>query len=94
MVPDLRLEESLLKFARVFKLYILIDNRIIMLCSNIYQEQNGEVEGRADNLSDVDIESSTSLQTLAQLCAQNSMHEILEIFIDKIVQNLMSSANS
>ena len=65
-----------------------------MLCSTLYQEQNGEVEGQADNLSDVDTESSTSLQMLAQLCGQQSMPSCLEIFLEKIVQNLMSSANS
>lgn len=31
---------------------------------------------------------------LAQLCGQPSMPACLEIFVDKIVQNLMSSANS
>ena len=33
---DLQLEENLLKFAKVFKMYILIDNRILMMCTNIY----------------------------------------------------------
>ena len=31
---------------------------------------------------------------LAQLCGQQSMPNCLEIFLEKIVQNLMSSANS
>ena len=92
--PELELEASLLNFAKVFKNHVLTDNRILMLCSTLYQEQNGEVEGQADNLSDVDTESSTSLQMLAQLCGQQSMPSCLEIFLEKIVQNLMSSANS
>ena len=58
--PELELEAALLNFAKVFKNYVLTDSRIIMLCSMLYQEQNGEVEGQADNLSDVE-ESSTSL---------------------------------
>ena len=73
---------------------MLTDNRILMLCSTLYQERNGEVEGEADNLSDVDPESSTSLSMLAQLCGQQSMSACLEIFIDKIVHNLMSSTDS
>lgn len=92
--PELELEASLLNFAKVFKNHVLTDNRILMMCSTLYQEQNGEVEGQADNLSDVDQESSSSLQMLAQLLNQNSMQDCLSIFVDKIVQNLMSSANS
>ena len=56
-----------------------------MLCSTLYQEQNGEVEGGYDNLSDVDQESSTSLSMLATLCGQSSIGDCLEIFVDKIV---------
>lgn len=92
--PEIELESSLLAFAKVFKNHVLTDSRVILLCSHLYQEQNGEVEGAYDNGSDVDTESSTSLQMLAQLCGQASMPVCLEIFIDKIVQNLMSSANS
>lgn len=68
--PELELEASLLSFAKVFKNHVLTDSRILMLCSTLYQEQHGEVEGQADNLSDVDSESSTSLQMLAQLCGR------------------------
>ena len=66
--PEAELESSLLAFAKVFKNHVLTDSRIIMLCSTLYQEQNGEVEGQYDNLSDVDTESNTSLSMLAQLC--------------------------
>ena len=30
----------MLNFAKVFKTYILTDSRILMLCSNLYLEQN------------------------------------------------------
>jgi len=92
--PELELEASLLQFAKVFKNHVLTDNRILMMCSTLYQEQNGEVEGQPDNLSDVDQDSSTSQQMLAQLCGQNSIQDCLSIFVDKIVYNLMSLANS
>ena len=68
--PEIELEESLLAFAKMFRNHVLTDSRILMLCSTLYQEQNGEVEGAYDNVGDVDTESATSLQMLAQLCGQ------------------------
>jgi len=67
--PEVELEASLLNFAKVFKNHILTDNRILMLCTTLYAEQNGDIEGQDGNVqNDVDTESSTSLQMLAQLC--------------------------
>lgn len=66
--PEIELESSLLAFAKIFKNHVLTDSRILLLCSHLYQERNGEVEGGYDNVSDVDVESGTSLEMLAQLC--------------------------
>ena len=63
--PEIELEASLLAFAKMFRNNVLTDSRILMLCSTLYQEQNGEVEGGYDSINDVDTESATSLQMLA-----------------------------
>ena len=66
-----------------------------MLCNNIYVEQNGEPEDKGNDIhSDLDHETSTALQMLAQMCGQADMPSCLSLFIEKIVHNLMSSHSS
>ena len=37
---DILLERNLLNFAKIFKTYVLTDSRILMLCADLYEEQN------------------------------------------------------
>ena len=37
---DILLEKNLLTFAKIFKTYVLTDSRILMLCADLYEEQN------------------------------------------------------
>ena len=90
--PELDLESSLLNFAKIFKTHVM-ESRVLILCNTIYVEQMGEVEGQSDSF-DTDFESPHAMQVLAQLCGQTSIQECLQIFTDKIVQNLMSLADS
>ena len=63
-----------------------------MLGSNLSSEP--ESEAALDTIEGVYNESKNAYQMISQLSGQNSMQEVLEIFAQKLVQNLMTSADS
>jgi hypothetical protein len=63
-----------------------------MLGSHLSSEP--ESEAALDTIEGVYNESKNAYQMISQLSGQNSMQEVLEIFAQKLVQNLMTSADS
>lgn len=87
---ETELESSLLSFAAGYKNHVLTDSRLILLGSNLSNEP--EADDALDTLDGVYNESKTAYHMLAQLSGQNNMEEILDIFAQKIISNLMTAA--
>ena len=63
-----------------------------MLGQNLSNEP--ECDDALETFDGVYNESKTAYHMLAQLSGQNNMEEILDIFAQKIISNLMTSASS
>ena len=83
---NVELELSLLSFIAMFKSQVISDISLIALADSLLEE--GREEGSEPTKQD----NNASYDVLARLSGHNTMGEILEMFAQKIIRNLMSSS--
>jgi hypothetical protein len=75
-----------------FKAHILTEPRMVMLGQSMICEP--DANDVLDSLDGVYNESAQAMDKVAQLCGYQNIQTVLDIFAQKIVQNLISSAGS
>ena len=87
------LEMNMVGFAVIFKGFVLTDSRMIALGSHLAESrENGEQSDKVTALGPGNViynESPGAYDMIANLCGHSKMTQVLTIFVDKIVQNLM-----
>lgn len=72
---------------------MLVDSRIIMLGAHLAKPEDVD-DSPIDTLDGIYNETSNGYQALANLAGFTQMEDILSLFADKLVGNLMASAES
>ena len=80
------LEISLLNFALIYKSNVMTDISLISLGDSLLDDNDEEED------SSLKYETKSSYDKLAQLSGYNSMAEVLDVFTQKIISNLMASS--
>ena len=85
----------MLSFALSFKNHILTDSKIISIVANVVDRENDQDEVTVvDSLDNVYNETEKAYKYMAELSGMQSMGEILNIFVQMCISNLMTNEKS
>jgi hypothetical protein len=79
----------------MYKNHVLTDSRCVQIGSRLAEDPTDEErEHFLHSIEGIYAQTDSAFQALAQITGYQNMSEILTIFAEKIVSNLMTSANA